>query len=160
MARDGHPRPTRRQLTNNSAAWRGEARLRRDRARAEGRCVECHSELPPRHRIYCSNVCEWRFRGRYFWDAARVVVLRRDGYRCCSCGQRVRRGAYEIDHIRELARGGAPLERENLQTLCRPCHRTKTKQFLREFPRSSVRQPRGPEGFLEFEGDGPEWFPA
>jgi len=35
--------------------------------------------------------------------------------------------AVEIDHIVPLSEGGAPLDRENLQGLCREHHREKTR---------------------------------
>ena len=55
-------------------------------------------------------------------------ILRRDGYRCRSCG---RPGRLEVDHITPMARGGAPLDENNLQTLCRSCHIAKS---IREKP--------------------------
>jgi 5-methylcytosine-specific restriction endonuclease McrA len=35
-----------------------------------------------------------------------------------------------VDHIVEIASGGAALEYSNLQTVCRDCHRAKTVRFL------------------------------
>lgn len=40
-----------------------------------------------------------------------------------------------MDHIVEIARGGAALEYSNLQTVCRTCHRAKTRAFLRSYDR-------------------------
>jgi 5-methylcytosine-specific restriction protein A len=132
----------------DSAGWfsRGEARKRL--ARREGRCVECFAPLGRPRALYCSAACQWKFHGRYFWDAARVVVMRRDGFRCRACGRRGRKRDLEVDHIVEIAAGGASLEYSNLQTLCRGCHREKTSAFLRARGRST------PPAL------DPEWFPA
>ncbi len=102
--------------------------------------------------MYCSSACAWRFHGRYFWDAARVVVFRRDRYTCRICGRRRPRRELEVDHIREIAAGGPSLDYRNLQTLCKPCHRAKTRQFL--VGRS--RRNQGAPGA----SDEPEWFPS
>ena len=34
----------------------------------------------------------------------------------------------DVDHIVPIAQGGARLDADNLQSLCRPCHRRKTEQ--------------------------------
>lgn len=61
------------------------------------------------------------------WQAARLAVLERDGWRCIQCetfpGIRNR---LEVDHIQPLHAGGEPYSLENLQTLCAQCHLTKT----------------------------------
>ena len=37
-------------------------------------------------------------------------------------------GAVHADHVVPIARGGAPLDRGNLQSLCHPCHSAKTSR--------------------------------
>jgi 5-methylcytosine-specific restriction endonuclease McrA len=54
----------------------------------------------------------------------------RDRYRCQICGTRRRARDLEVDHIVEIARGGAALEYSNLQTVCRQCHKEKTRAFV------------------------------
>jgi 5-methylcytosine-specific restriction enzyme A len=61
----------------------------------------------------------------------------RDRYTCRLCGTRRRARELDVDHIVEIARGGAALEYSNLQTVCRTCHREKTRRF-REAQRSSA----------------------
>ncbi|MGV9693341.1 HNH endonuclease [Streptomyces sp. NPDC003444] len=56
------------------------------------------------------------------WTRIRARVLARDRFRCQSCGARQE---LEVDHLTPVSRGGS-WELENLWTLCRPCHRTKT----------------------------------
>jgi 5-methylcytosine-specific restriction endonuclease McrA len=151
--------PSRRErLVRDSDGWFTVGAARKRLAHAEHRCVECYQPLARGRAIYCGRVCQWKFHGRFFWDSARIAVLRRDRYTCRACGRRARRRELEVDHILEIARGGAPLSYENLQTLCRPCHRRKTSQFLRSARSGREdlgRQPAGPAPSTE-----PEWFPA
>jgi 5-methylcytosine-specific restriction endonuclease McrA len=66
-----------------------------------------------------------RDRGRP-WMRKRARVLERDGYLCQNCaklGLVVR--AVEVDHIEPLHRGGSDAE-DNLQSLCKACHRSKS----------------------------------
>ena len=56
--------------------------------------------------------------------AVRQEVFDRAGWRCQSCGNP---GRLECDHIVPLRRGGEMWDLDNLQALCPPCHRTKTK---------------------------------
>jgi len=51
-----------------------------------------------------------------------------------------------VDHVRELVRGGSPLDPGNLQSLCRPCHRAKTVALLRLLPGRSTGMGRSEEG--------------
>ncbi len=112
-----------------SAAWFSDGARRRAAARAAQRCVECGKELPSRRTPYCSRRCRWRFHGHYFWDSARSFVLLRDRYTCQVCGSRRRARELDVDHIVEIALGGAALDYTNLRTVCRPCHREKSRRF-------------------------------
>jgi 5-methylcytosine-specific restriction enzyme A len=63
----------------------------------------------------------------YHWQKVRVFVLRRDKYLCQHClAQGIITVATDVDHIIPLSRGGARLDPENLQSLCRTCHNRKT----------------------------------
>ncbi len=125
-----------------SAAWFADGARRRAEARRAARCVECAKPLPNHRTPYCSRRCQWKFHGHYFWDSARSYVMLRDRYTCRLCGVRRRARELDVDHIVEIARGGAALEYSNLQTVCRTCHRAKTRRFLEA--RSGDR-PDGPE---------------
>jgi 5-methylcytosine-specific restriction endonuclease McrA len=64
----------------------------------------------------------------------RPLVLARDEYQCQSCGERVRPNQAQVDHKRPVGRFKRPVaanRMENLQTLCRPCHRIKTEKDRR-----------------------------
>lgn len=149
-------------VLRRSALWFSEGTARKAEARRSRRCVECQGVLPDGRSPYCGRVCRWRFQGRYFWDAARIYVMHRDRYTCQRCHRRLRVAQLEVDHRLEIRRGGPALEYENLQTLCRPCHREKTAAFLRE--RAAVR--RNPDAARTLAGTEAEpgwhaaWFPA
>lgn len=140
-----------RRVIRDSARWFSEGVARRTEARRSRSCVECRRPLASRRTPYCSRMCRWKYHGRFFWDAARIYVMRRDRYTCQRCGLRTRRRGLEVDHVREIARGGAALAYENLQTLCRACHRDKTVRFLRERRAAGSLPPADPTG---------DWFPA
>lgn len=65
----------------------------------------------------------WRGRNNRQWARVRLLALKRDAWTCRECG---RVGANEVDHRTPLAAGGAFLDLDNLQTLCRSCHIRKT----------------------------------
>lgn len=81
----------------------------------------------------------------------------RDRYTCQLCHARRRARTLEVDHIVEIARGGASLDYLNLQTVCRACHRAKTRAFLRD--RSGPRVPAPPRAEEPREWAA-AWFPA
>jgi 5-methylcytosine-specific restriction endonuclease McrA len=125
-----------------SVAWFSDGAERRRLARRAARCVECSRPLASHRTPYCSRTCQWKFHGHYFWDSARSYVMLRDRYRCQICGVRRRARELDVDHIVEIARGGAALEYSNLQTVCRQCHRSKTRAFLAEVRRRPDHPPR------------------
>jgi hypothetical protein len=51
----------------------------------------------------------------------RHEVYAHDGWKCVYCGSKK---LLEVDHIMPIAKGGTD-DRDNLQTLCRPCNRRK-----------------------------------
>ena len=74
------------------------------------------------------------------WAAVRLVVFHRDGYRCRSCHKS---GRLECDHVTPLVDrpDQDAYDPENLQTLCRGCHITKTRRERAERER---RRPVAP----------------
>ena len=63
------------------------------------------------------------------WKRVRWAVFKRDGFRCVACGKA---GRLECDHIRPVQSGGDWFDMDNLQTLCRGCHISKTRNELAE----------------------------
>jgi 5-methylcytosine-specific restriction protein A len=54
-------------------------------------------------------------------------AARKAGYvECASCRMRFLASAVDVDHIKPLAHGGEDVD-ENVQLLCRPCHKLKTR---------------------------------
>ena len=58
------------------------------------------------------------------WRRVRLRAFERDLYRCQACGKS---GKLECDHVQPIAFGGAEWDMDNLQSLCRSCHRFKTR---------------------------------
>jgi len=58
------------------------------------------------------------------WIEARALAIALHAYRCAECGCRPTR--LYVDHIVELADGGAAFEQSNLRPLCGSCHAAKT----------------------------------
>jgi 5-methylcytosine-specific restriction protein A len=65
------------------------------------------------------------------WKKVRLVALSRDSYLCQECQ---RNGALskatEVDHILNKARGGDD-SLDNLESICKPCHKVKTNNERR-----------------------------
>jgi RNA-directed DNA polymerase len=64
----------------------------------------------------------------------RPQILTRDDFKCQKCGIEVLPSEAQVDHKRPVRRFKRPVEAnsaENLQTLCIPCHKTKTKDDRR-----------------------------
>lgn len=62
-------------------------------------------------------------------DAAAVLRLRiqREGWAdCANCPARCLPSAVDVDHITPLSKGGTDTP-DNVQVLCRPCHKAKTR---------------------------------
>lgn len=60
------------------------------------------------------------------WMRRRKEVLERDAYLCVACRAKGRiTDATEVDHIIPLSKGGTD-DAHNLQSLCGPCHESKT----------------------------------
>ena len=69
----------------------------------------------------------------------RSAVLRRRAAlkawraRLCQLGFDPRRSPWEADHILPVFRGGGSCGLEGIQTLCQPCHRTKTREDAEKY---------------------------
>ncbi|MDT0494008.1 HNH endonuclease [Streptomyces sp. NPDC012600] len=55
----------------------------------------------------------------------RALVGARGGARCARCGSLALAGSVDVDHVQPLALGGEDTD-QNVQPLCRDCHRVKT----------------------------------
>lgn len=59
----------------------------------------------------------------------RFEILKRDGFKCRTCGSTAQERQLEVDHKRPRQYGGSN-EPENLWTLCIECNRGKGSSFL------------------------------
>lgn len=88
------------------------------------------------------------------WQKLRKQVLQRDRSLCQSCLKAGRSEvAKEVDHIVPIHLNGTD-ELTNLQSLCSPCHRTKSAL---EGQRSRFRKEAAPQGKLIYH-QRPSWF--
>lgn len=55
----------------------------------------------------------------------RILILERDGYKCCLCGRTAKETTLEVDHRIPVAKGGTD-SLNNLWTLCIDCNRGKS----------------------------------
>lgn len=63
----------------------------------------------------------------------RLLILERDGYRCCLCGRTAKETKLEVDHKIPVAKGGTD-SLNNLWTLCIDCNRGKSDLSIRVQP--------------------------
>ncbi|WAL76427.1 HNH endonuclease signature motif containing protein [Kitasatospora sp. YST-16] len=57
----------------------------------------------------------------------RKAIRKAGGAECASCGLWVLGSAIDVDHITPIAHGGQDVD-GNVQALCRPCHKLKTRR--------------------------------
>ena len=88
----------------------------------------------------CSTVCTqaWcdnkdnEYYLALFWPDIRMKAFVRDNFTCVDCKEKSQASKLCGDHIIPLALGGAEFDIENVQTLCIPCHKKKTKKDIAE----------------------------
>ena len=76
----------------------------------------------------------------YHSTEARKHIWKRDRGKCNGCGKQCTRRGWDLDHVKPLMEQKGLKEQEldwsyyklnNMQTLCRPCHKKKTKQDMK-----------------------------
>lgn len=90
-------------------------------------CRNCDNQIGKGRRNYCSEKCMNEFNRNNSWFFVRIDILRRDKYKCSICKKRFKKSQLDIDHIIPIKMGGKLFEKANLRTLCKECHRSKTK---------------------------------
>lgn len=94
-------------------------------------CFVCGRKLRKRQSFVCSPECNKQLNWMlsiFKWYVIRRMVLVRDKLICQMCGRKLSIDEAEVDHIIPISRGGHPFRLENLQTLCKECHRLKTER--------------------------------
>lgn len=110
----------------------------------------CGQLVARSHHKYFSEECRVKSHVAAGFDL-RGYVFERDKGICAACGTdttadlneprewiRRRKAKWDADHIIEVYNGGKT-ELSNLQTLCRPCHKAKTKKLAQD--RARARKP-------------------
>ncbi len=90
-------------------------------------CRNCDEQVAKSRRHYCSQKCMDEFNRNNSWFFIRKDVLRRDRYTCSICKTRMRKKFLDVDHIIPLQMGGQLYDKANLRTLCKECHKAKSK---------------------------------
>ena len=90
-------------------------------------CRNCDNVVSTNRRHYCSKECMDVFNRENSWFHVRKDVLRRDRYTCSICRKRLRKAQLDVDHIIPIRMGGKYFEKENLRTLCKECHKAKSR---------------------------------
>ncbi|MBT3720886.1 HNH endonuclease [archaeon] len=92
-------------------------------------CRNCENKIAENRRHYCSKKCMNEFNRNNSWFWVRKDVLRRDRYTCQICKNRMRKIFLDVDHIIpiNMATHRNPYDKNNLRTLCKECHKAKTK---------------------------------
>ena len=124
----------------------------RERVNGAGYCKVCCKLIPKRDgsphrgRLYCSNECRalvetcWK---NWLAEIDRMTLIRDANYTCANCGDRFSQFDLEIDHIVALC--NAPRDvyywsKDNLQVLCKKCHKKKTKHDVAEMKRKQAQE--------------------
>lgn len=90
-------------------------------------CRNCDKPVAQGRKHYCSESCMDEFNRNNSWFFVRKDVLRRDKYKCSICGKRFRKALLDVDHIIPVKWGGGLFDKANLRTLCKDCHKAKSK---------------------------------
>tara|TARA_R110000851_G_C12738342_1_gene530555 strand:+ start:219 stop:572 length:354 start_codon:yes stop_codon:yes gene_type:complete len=88
----------------------------REQNKPGSRAVKSHNEM-----MYVYNTQQWK--------ATRAYHIQRNPI-CLTCKTKDNRvvAGDVVDHIIPIRQGGDPFQKNNLQTLCHPCHNKKSRQ--------------------------------
>lgn len=115
----------------------------RPRIDSKGRkhCVNCDALIPSKRRKYCSSECNNQFFREHNWAAMKAYMLSKQNWTCQICGKTPEKDPniptsknpkswwfYVVDHKIPIALGGKEFDENNLQVLCGPCNKEKTKK--------------------------------
>ncbi|WP_407304016.1 HNH endonuclease [Acinetobacter sp.] len=104
---------------------------------SEGTCRWCNEKIGPTRtgrasKAHWHKECYEEYELLFHASTTRQAVWKRDHGKCRSCGKQCdRKGAngWDMDHITPLIEANGEMKYwtlENLQTLCKPCHKAKT----------------------------------
>ena len=90
-------------------------------------CRNCDAGIGSGRRFYCSRYCMDEFFFNNSWYHIRRSILRRDKFCCSICRKRKRKAELDVDHIIPVRLGVNVFDKKNLRTLCKECHKAKTR---------------------------------
>jgi len=90
-------------------------------------CRNCEEPVSTSRRHYCSAQCMNYYFFNHTWSIVRQDILKRDGLRCSICEKRKPKALLDVDHIIPVRLGVNPYDKRNLRTLCKECHKAKTR---------------------------------
>jgi len=100
----------------------------REWATHSGRCAVHHAHYEARRSIQSHAKRRAAIaRGNNSAARLRKAVRKAGGATCARCSFTYLPSAVDIDHIKPLSRGGEDVD-DNVQVLCRTCHRIKTNE--------------------------------
>ena len=110
-------------------------RISKDCCPACGKSRDCWDSIRKNHFEWkcCCSACTSRYYRDFVtindWSVVKKEAFKRDNYTCngCNCKESKDLGI-EGDHIVPVAVGGPEFDLDNIQTLCIPCHKIKTKK--------------------------------
>jgi 5-methylcytosine-specific restriction endonuclease McrA len=82
------------------------------------------------------------------WKRVRLRILKRDNYLCQVRGPRCTGRATQVDHIVNVADGGAKLDPANLQSICPSCNAIKASREAAKARNRWKRQPEPHPGLI------------
>lgn len=86
------------------------------------------------------------------WKRVRLEALDRDGYQCQIEGPACTGHATQVDHIVNVAAGGALYDLNNLQSACAPCNARKAQQESVASRTATRRRARHPGSYEQSPG--------
>lgn len=112
-------------------------------------CLNCGKVLGKRKRKYCSDECSAEWFRKHYWSGMKAHILDVQKYTCQTCGATPPRDSsghltliwtkdhssqdyfdYVVDHRVPIALGGIEFDESNLQVLCGPCNKLKTREDM------------------------------
>lgn len=112
-------------------------------------CLSCGNVLGSRKRKYCSDKCAAKYFREHYWSQMKDYILKVQDYVCQKCGATPPLNEqgylewtedhsnrdyfdYVVDHRVPIALGGGEFDESNLQVLCGPCNKLKTKEDMKK----------------------------
>jgi len=96
-------------------------------------CLYCGKVLPFTNDRFCRTPadCFSNYYNKYNWNWVRDRIIRRDNFQCQICKKKGEYLDLEVDHIKAVRFNGNYFDNNNLRTVCKDCHRKKTREDIK-----------------------------